>query len=506
MISMSRRLLPCGRMLSGLCCLILTVHSVALSGEPVRDKQGLGKRDAPPESGSTDRSSSPLLDGLRESIRRNPAISESDARDDLLEQLDQAESLLRSARLQNRYAMRLIKRQPRTGGLAARSPNLVLITIDRLGWKDVGCYGQKESITPHLDSLAAQGMRFTKYYAGSAYTDAGRWCIETGTTMAQAPYDVAGRFRITEARVTMADALWDAGYQTVYFGLWDNRDRPLLHGYESWSGFLSRQEATPHPSKIHVDSATLEIVDNQNGKAVTGEELLASELVSWLRTHSRQRRQFFVHFHISVFADVPFEGDAGMSAAEYRNRIRRADETTGRILKALDDTGAAHRTCVVATALSGPAWSLRKAAGECESTGPMRLREEGLGEGNLKVPLIVRWPRRCRAGSVSERTCGSCDLLPTFLALAAARRRHSNDGESLHPTLTGEKQKEHRLLYWETHKGKVAQAAWRGGWKALKPINARSVLLFNVNDDPGERSDLAAKHPEILSRLIVRPR
>lgn len=450
---------------------------------------------------------SPLLEGLRNTIQESQAIEESGGGSTLLDQLEHADQILADAKAQNRYAFKLAARQARIGR-AASSPNILLLTVDRLALADPGCCGQKTIQTPNIDHLARAGMRLTQFHCGAPELKPSRWSLLTGQMLHRLPRNLSNRFSIRGEHVTLADALWDAGYQTAFFGFWRNDDSPLSHGFENWSGHLKAGDASDEfPGSIHVDGSRVRIVGNANGgKRVSGMKMLTSELKSWLLDQRGQRRQFFVHFAVSQFADLETDDSASvMSADEYRSRVERADQFVGQVLKTLNETNMGRQTIVVLTAESGPHQRCHEAVSRLGSAGEARTSREGLCNGDLLVPCIVSWPGQIIDGSTSRYACASWDLMPTFLTLAVARDRVVTDGVSLDATLKGRDQKVHSLMYWESGRdGAVHQAAWKNGWKAFKAGGNRQVQLYRMSDDPAELVDLADEFPDVLSGLIKR--
>ena len=505
---------PRARLTSVMVCLAvlgitMSFAVLSLSAAPPTANDDAGKRDREGITQSERKSSagskplqSPLLRGLQQSIGDLEAFEESGTAGALTQQLEQADSLLTSVREQNRRALSSMNRQQRVGR-ARQSPNLLLITIDRLGWRELGCYGQKQIQTPRIDELAEQGLRLSRFYAGSADSSAARWTLLNGLNTGHAPTDRDDRFRIQGADRTMAQWLWDAGFVTGFFGLWPNGDLPTQHGYEDWSGFLNSSEiAGGYPRSIRIDGAEISILANQNGaRQISTNRLLTSELHSWFNDVRSQRRQFFAHVALPVVVDQR-DGTSESAAQMHRAAVENVDRLVGQLIDVLDAAGLKDRTCVILTAESGPAPRRGDVVQSLELTGELTHAEHGLAEGNLRVPLIVRWPRYVAPGSVSDYRAIVCDLLPTLCDLAVvAKRPGQTDGVSLLPLLVGRDQPEHPLLYWETtseQKGQIAQA---GAWKCVRLPGSRDVSLFNLEDDPGEAVNVAERHPEVLQKL-----
>ena len=503
---------PRAQLTRGIVCMAVLGMTMSLTTLPLgaappsgqkndADREGISQSERK-ASGNSKPLKSPLLRGLQQSIGELEAFEESGTAGALTQQLEQADSLLTSVREQNRRAMRSVNRQQRVGR-ARQSPNLLLITIDRLGWRELGCYGQEQIQTPRIDALAEQGLRLSRFYAGSSDATAARWTLLNGLNTGHAPTDCDDRFRILGADRTMAQWLWDAGYVTSFFGLWPNGDLPTQHGYEDWSGFLNSSEiACGYPRSIRIDGAEISILANQNGaRQISMNRLLTSELHSWFNDVRSQRRQFFAHIALPVLVDQEVTGSEA-EAQSHRAAVENVDRLVGQLLDVLGAAGLTDRTCVILTAESGPTPSRGGLVRSLGLTGELAHANHGLAEGNLRVPLIVRWPRYVAPGSVSGYPASVCDLLPTLCDLAVASKRPGQtDGVSLLPLLVGRDQPEHPLLYWETtseQKGQIAQA---GAWKCVRLPGSRDVSLFNLEDDPGEAVNVAKRHPEVLQKL-----
>ena len=450
---------------------------------------------------------SPLLEGLRNSVEDSALIQDSGAESTLMNQLELADQILADARTQNRYGLKLASRQARVG-IAATSPNILLITVDRLALGDPGCCGQKAIRTPVIDRLASHGMRFTRWYSGAPESMPSRWSLLTGKMLHQVPRNVRNRFQVKDAQVTMAEALWKAGYLTAFFGHWKNADNPQAHGFENWSGFLDANTATNEfPESIHVDGARVRIVENADErKRVSRGRMISSELRAWLQHQRRQRRQIFVHLSVSAFSDLDAsKSTQALTASEYQQRVEAADRFIGQVIDTLEESGLSRRTLVVVTAESGPHPRCHSAVKELGSLGETRTSAEGLRDGDLMVPCVIRWPGRVEPGSKTDQVCSVLDLMRTFLTIAMARDHPATDGVSLEPILLGRSQKTHPLLYWQSGRGGTThQAAWKDGWKAFKAGRSGEVNLFRMSDDPGERVDRAQEFPDVLAGLIKR--
>lgn len=462
-----------------------------------------------PESASDDDKplNSRLLQGLKDTIGQSEAIGEAGVGNDLSKQLNQADELLTGIRQENQNAMRSINRQPRIG-IASTSPSLLLITVDRMGFGDPGCYGGKTIRTPWIDRLAKEGTRFTRYYSGNVNPDGGRWTLLAGNHVWSAPTDRRDRFHIERATQILPELMWDAGYLTAFFGLWDNGDSPLSHGFESWSGFISDEQlADGFPETMYANNAAMRVVGNaKSKKTVTAGRLLASEMTSWLEQHRRQERQFFIHVALSVFGNEGQEKPSEeLSADDYVAAIERADVALGQLLKALDESRLANRTCVVFTSESGPNPTFGTVVNELHSAGDLKFDRHGLAEGNLRVPMIVRWPGHLVAGGENSRPIAAWDLVSTACEIAKAKRGpRETSGISFAPGLQGRQIPTRPLMYWESVEGRSGQAVQRDGWKCVRLPGEKTVSLYNLRTDLAESKSVAKQHPDILESLVRR--
>lgn len=428
-----------------------------------------------------------LIGSLRQFIESSPAFEEAGAQEDLLQGLSEAQDQLTRIRRENAEALRQVNRQIRIGR-GADAPNIILIQIARLGIGALGCYGGPS--TPHIDQLAEEGLRFTNFYTGSPDLRTARWHWMTGQNPASAPTDPQ-TLRFTSGNRLLPDMMWDAGYATAFAGVWDDVYSPVRHGYDEWAGFRNRDEVTAFPRSIDLDETRMRIVANEDGQQeVHCLDLLMTESISFLQRNRRGRRPFFLHVAMPQFADRsgPSEDDLALY-----------DAAVGRLVSAVRDLELAGRTCIVLTAESGPVEA--GSSHPTERSGPFRIQAHGLGEGNLRIPLIVHWPNHVPVGTTGHLSA-AWDLVPTLADLSTAQRRIPGNGISFAPTLRGRPQPEHTLLYWTLEGGKV-QAVRKGDWKGLYLRGEPALSLFDLRSDPHERTDVSSEHPDIVREMIA---
>ena len=444
-----------------------------------------------------------LIETLRGTIQGSPVFEESGAQESLLDSLNVAQDELNRVKRQNRRALREANRQVRVG-TATRAPHLVLITISDLSSGDVGCYAGHAG-TPHLDAFAQQGMRFTDFYAASAETRESRWSLLTGFNVGHAPVRSESsdrdRFTVSGVRSSLAEVLWQAGYATGFVGIWDDRSSPLSCGFDVWSGWPGRTELEPYAEFMYFDGVRAELTPNLDGRhEVATIELLLEEAIATLDRRSAEGRPIFLHLAVSpkLVAAPASRTDALMRRAE---RAGELDSWEGGCVSRLGGTPLAAPRCTLS---AGEAAAQESSGAFNGLAGGLKTSPDGLSEGNLRVPLLIRWPERISAGTVSKHACAVWDLLPTLADLAAARRRPPQlDGLSFAPELLGQPQREHNLMYWETGSDLAGQAVRKGRWKAVRAPGESKLALFDLDADPGEQDDLADAHPDIVEQFIV---
>lgn len=397
-------------------------------------------------------------------------------------------------------------------------PNILFILADDLGWADLGVYGQTGFATPHLDRLAAQGVRFTQAYANSAVCSATRFALITGRYQ----YRLRGGLEEPIARPrdgiglppehpTLPSLLKAAGYDTALIGKWHlghpPAHGPLRSGYDRFFGNLGGvvDYFTHKPgvgADVPRDLWEGEVPVERSGYYT---QVLADEAEAYVRGRIDHARPFFLSLHFTA-PHWPWEGPQdeavsrelrdlfhydGGNLKKYGEIVQSLDAAVGQVLGALDTTGQARDTLVVFTSDNG---------GERFSkTWPFTGQKTELLEGGLRVPTLLRWPARLQP-QVQEQVTISMDWLPTLLAAAGSAPHPDwpSDGENILPVLEGRAPVHARTLYWR-YKAQAQRAVRDGDWKYLK-IND-NAFLFDVAADERERANLRDKHPEVFARL-----
>ncbi len=421
----------------------------------------------------------------------------------------------------------------------APRPNIVFILADDLGYGDLGCYGQTHIRTPRLDRMAAEGLRFTRAYAGSTVCAPSRCSLMTGRHMGHARVrGNAGRANPLAQALraedrTVARLLQQAGYTTALIGKWGLGDvgaaesgLPRRQGFDYFFGYLNQRHAhNYHPTFLWRNEARVPLrntVPNEDAdgagvsdnRAEYAPDLLTAEALAFIRR--AQDRPFFLYFCPIIPHANNEAGPAGMEVpdlGEYRDRdwppaqkahaamVTRLDRDVGRILDLLRELGLEERTLVIFSSDNGPHREGGFDPARTGSSGPLRGIKRDLYEGGIRVPLIARWPGHVPAGAVTEQVIAFWDFFPTAAELAGVEAG-PGDGLSFMPTLLGQPQeKQHEYLYWEFFEGGFKQAILAGTWKGVRGGPGRPWELYDLASDPAETRDLAAVHPEIVARL-----
>ena len=410
------------------------------------------------------------------------------------------------------------------------SPNVVLILMDDLGYGDVGSYGVTDIRTPNIDRLARAGVRLTDAYANGAV------CSPTRAALISARYPqrVGIEWVLTSAPEdrdrglpvsgnSLPALLKRSGYVTGLIGKWHLGFKPEFgpnaQGFDEFFGFLAG--AADYYAHVEPGGAadlyentrpvqdTAYLTDEFTRRAVNFIDRHALEPffleVAYNAPHwpfeppglapSDPRRQRPLRPQAGGLLLFEMPDDATPATrAEYVSMVERADKGIGEILQALDRHGITRNTLVIFTSDNGGEWLSRNA--------PFFHRKATLWEGGIRVPLILRWPARLPAGKTSEQAAITMDLSASILAAGGVSLPSDfhPDGINLLPSLAGEKPLVERQLFWRLVRSERQQKAVRSGdWKLL--VDGGQYLLFDLKSDPGERSDLAAQHPDAVKRL-----
>jgi arylsulfatase A-like enzyme len=428
----------------------------------------------------------------------------------------------------------------------APRPNIVFILTDDLGYGELGSYGQQQIRTPHLDQMAAEGMRFTQFYAGNTVCAPSRSVLMTGRHMGHTTVrGNAGRVNAAAQTlraddVTVARMLHDAGYATGLIGKWGlgelgSAGAPEKQGFDYFFGFLNQTHAHNHfpdflwrnGEKVTLPNVVTPVGDvpgvgYATKRVVYANDLFFDEARAFMT--ARRAQPFFLFLALTTphanneRSRVLGDGNEVPDHAAYADRpwndsqknhaamITRMDEGVGAVMKSLRDLGLDERTLVMFSSDNGPhrEGGPNYAPEFFAASGPLRGIKRDLWDGGIRVPLLARWPGKIKAGAVSAQVGYFGDLMMTWAELAGAKPPAELDSLSLAPTLLGRgTQAKHDYLYWEFYEGGVTQTVLLGDrWKGLRLKSPSApIAVYDLSSDLGERADVAAKNPEVVARV-----
>jgi arylsulfatase A-like enzyme len=412
-------------------------------------------------------------------------------------------------------------------------PNIVIIYADDLGYADLGCYGSPVIRTPHLDRMAAEGLRFTDFYSGAEVCTpsrtallTGRYPLRSGMAGARRVLFPNSKGGLPPAEVTLAEALKSAGYATAHIGKWHlgihEGSRPLDQGFDASYGLPYSNDmdaradlprgatGSPNPPE---DGWNVPLLRNgrvveQPADQTTLTRRYTEEAVRFIRDN--KAGPFFLYFahtfpHVPMFASPAFKGTS--RAGIYGDSVEELDWSVGQVLAALRAEGLAENTLVVFSSDNGP-WLIMGNQGG--SAGLLRDGKGSTWEGGMRVPGIAWMPGKIAAGVTTEMA-SVLDLFPTALALAGvtAPKDRILDGTDLRPLLFERKSLPERPFIF--YRGEQVFACRLGEWKAhfqtqsgygqAKAESHEPPLLFHLGLDPSEKRNVAAEHVEVLARI-----
>ena len=420
---------------------------------------------------------------------------------------------------------------PVAQAVTAERPNIIFVLADDLGYGDLGCYGQQKIRTPHLDRLASEGMRFTRFYAGSTVCAPSRCTLMTGLHTGHCLIRGNRRVDLRDKDYTVAEMLQGAGYKTGMFGKWGlgsegGTGLPSRQGFDAFFGYLDQSHAHNYYPTFLIRDTEREPLDNvvprpgKQGQGVASEkktyshDLIMEEALRFV--DQNHDKPFFLYLPVTIPHANNEAGDAGMEVPGlgiYADRdwpepekgraamITYLDRDVGRLMQKLKDLNIDDRTIVFFSSDNGPHNEGGSNSEFFNSSGSLRGSKRYLYEGGIRVPLIVRWPGKIAADSQSDHVGAFWDFLPTAADLAGVQSPKGMDGLSFVPTLLGKgQQKEHDHLYWEFHEHGIIQALLIENHKALRGLG-KEVILYNLNDDPRETKDIASTRPDLVKRV-----
>ncbi|MCA9040591.1 MAG: sulfatase-like hydrolase/transferase [Planctomycetaceae bacterium] len=410
-----------------------------------------------------------------------------------------------------------------------RRPNIVVILADDLGYADLGCYGNKRNKTPVLDQLAGEGLRFTDFHANGPMCSPTRAALLTGLYQhrvgieAALPIDVEGLPQVSE---TFAERLQKSGYATGIMGKWHLGDlegsNPIHHGFDTFKGHLT--SATDYKSHIDRDGKydwyhNEKIV--RHGRYNTRE--ITDDSVAYIRQHAKEPFLLYVshsaiHFPWMGPKDEAYReegkdynnltklgprGEEEDVTSVVRAMVESLDASTGEIVRVLQEEGLAQNTLVVFTSDNGGYRNYNGLhEGQISDNGVYRGQKTQVYEGGHRIPTIAWWPGKIAAGSTTDETTMTMDLVPTILHLAGIdpdQQQFAYDGLDLRQLLFEQKPlPERKYLFWRIS---TRSAVRSGEWKLVK-YQDKLPQLYNLSTDPSEVNDLSATEAERVNELM----
>jgi len=389
---------------------------------------------------------------------------------------------------------------------APKLPNIIFIMVDDMGYHDLGCYGSKTILTPNVDRMAKEGMRFTDCYSGDTVCASARSTLLTGYHKGHTPVrGNSGGIPLFPEDVTVAEVLKKAGYATGGFGKWglgnQGKDGAAeRQGFDLFYGYYNQWHAHTYYTHLFRNSRKVEL----NGRYT--HHAIYDETIQFIKDN--KKKPFFLYcpwtpphsaYQIpgdepawQIYKDKPWKSrDAKVAAA----MDTMMDRQVGEITALLKKFGIYENTLMFFTSDNGAA---KRFDGIHDSCGIMQGQKRSLNEGGIRVPMVVRWPGKIKPDTVSDHPWYFPDVMPTLAEVAGVSNEvpMDTDGISVLPTLLGKGvQKKHDYMYWQYG----VRAARSGKWKGIG--KGGHMYLYDLTKDRGEKKDLSAKHPEIAAKF-----
>ena len=427
------------------------------------------------------------------------------------------------------------------------NPNIIFIMADDMGYNDLGCYGAPRIKTPNIDRMAAEGIRFTRHYAGTSVCAPSRSVLMTGQHSGHTPvrgnlqWEPYGQFPLPENTVTVASLLKSAGYKTTLIGKWGlgvegTSGDPLNQGFDSYYGYLCQVLAHNHAPEYLMDNGEKVYVGNKVSWTDTShwtkgmgsytteikqfsQELFTDRALKFIEENRDD--PFFIYLSVVVPHDngeAPegkrYSGIPSFEPYEHQNwtesekgyaaMITWLDTDVGKIMEKLKKMGLDENTLVIFTSDNG---GDSPDSFFMESNQPFRGHKRDLYEGGIRVPFIARWPGKIEPGIQTGHVSAFWDFMPTVCELAGIEPPENIDGISYLSAMLGKRQHQHDHLYFEFHEQGGKQAVIEGNWKLIRldvtsPEKTR-MELYNLEADPSEQNNLAGQMPEKVSELLT---
>ncbi len=428
-------------------------------------------------------------------------------------------------------------------------PNIIYILADDLGYGDLSCYGQTHFQTPHIDRLAAGGMRFSQHYSGCTVCAPSRSSLMTGQHTGHTPvrgnkgWGEEGQWPMPDSTFTVAEMLKQAGYTTGAFGKWGlgspaSEGDPNRQGFDEFYGYNCQTLGhNYYPSHLWDNQKRVILEGNSGDKFSTyAPELIHNRALQFIEKN--KDKPFFMYYPTTIpHAELllpeknmeefrgkflPEKSYKGTEPGDKRFReggygtqpeahaafaamVTLFDRQVGEIVAKLKELGLDKNTIILFSSDNGPHMEGGADPDYFDSNGPLKGYKRDLYEGGIRAPMIAWWPGTIAAGTESNHISAFWDVIPTIAELVDLPIPENIDGISFLPTLLGkEGQQEHEYLYWEFHEKGGRLAVRKGNWKAVRYNVSKGdepTQLYNLANDIGEENNLAGKHPEIVKEM-----
>ena len=412
--------------------------------------------------------------------------------------------------------------QPASPGAATR-PNVILIMTDDMGYADLGSYGGTDIKTPNLDRLARDGARLTDAYANGVLCSPTRAALISGRYPQRGAIETAlgpeGTRGLAVTGTSLPQLLKNVGYRTALVGKWHlggtvtgatRVGGPRAHGFDAFFGLMGSHVDYWHHNRgpKSEDLWEDETMISMDGQYLT--TLITDRSVRFIEQSAAAGQPFFVDVAYNAphwpynrpdrpspapgsGAHVLANAENPPTRADYATMVEAADSGVGKILQAVERLGLTSNTIVIFTNDNGGEW--------LSNGGPLFNRKWTVWEGGIRVPAIVKWPGRIRAGTVSDQPAITFDWSASIVAAAGATVPTQYEGIDVLPILEGRAPKVERTLFWRSapNSNRTQQAVRQGDWKLV--VDANHMMLFDVRSDIGERRDMTAQRPDLVRRL-----
>jgi len=418
-----------------------------------------------------------------------------------------------------------------SAGIFQTPPNFIVVFCDDLGYGDIGCFGSTKHRTPNIDFMAQEGVKFTSFYSASGLCTPSRASLMTGCYPRRIDMHVNGRKAgmkqvlfpvdpkgLNPDEITVADLLKTKGYSTACIGKWHLGDQPEFlptkQGFDYYFGIPYSNDMGAGNKSFNYPP--LPLLRNEKVIEVEPDQTLftrrfTEETVKYIKAN--KTNPFFIYLAHPMPHDPPAASEEfrGKSAnGIYGDAVEELDWSVGEILSALKREGLDERTLVIFTSDNGAAsqWG--------GSNAPLSGWKGFTMEGSMRMPCVMRWPEKIKAGTVCNELSSTMDLLPTFAELSGAKTPADRiiDGRNISQLLfnPAKARSPHEVFYYCMLD--QLQAVRYGKWKLHLPLEAKrkyyhregtekcEAKLFDLEADVAETKNVAAAHPDIVRRLL----